>query len=59
MIITLLCIIFSSDLSFGNLTLQTLFQWYCNHPLLFILAFCDLTGKFNLIKIERTVGDRK
>lgn len=55
MLITLLCIIFLSDLSFNHLTLQTLFQWYCNHPLLFIFAFCDLTGKFNLLNIENKI----
>ena len=58
MIITLLCIIFSNDLSFSNLTLQALFQWYCNHPFLFILAFMDFTGKFNLIEIENKINRR-
>ena len=53
MLVTLFCIIFSNDLSFSNLTLQMLLHWYCNHPILFLLAFSDLIGKFNLINIEK------
>jgi hypothetical protein len=55
MLVTLFCIIFSNDLSFSNLTLQTLLHWYCNHPILFLLAFSDCIGKFNLIKIENLI----
>ena len=38
MIITLLCIAFSQTLNFEGLTLPILFDWYCNHPFLFLLA---------------------
>jgi len=50
MIVTLLCIMFSKILNFDGLTLQTLFEWYCNHPILFMLAMCECTGmiKFTL-----------
>lgn len=44
MIVTLLCILFSNNLNFDGLTLQTLFEWYCNHPILFMLAVCEFTG---------------
>ena len=49
MIVTLLCIAFSSILNFDGLTLQTLFEWYCNHPFLFILFIWEYAGliKFN------------
>ena len=38
MIVTLLCIIFSKSLSLDGLTLPVLFNWYCNHPFIFMLA---------------------
>lgn len=43
MLITLLCIIFASDLSFNGLTLPILFDWYCLHPFLFMLALSDIS----------------
>lgn len=52
MIITLLCIFFANDLTLYHLTLQALFKWYCNHPLLFMIAVSELMGHFNLIKIN-------
>lgn len=52
MFITLLCIFFANDLTLYHLTLQTLFNWYCNHPLLFMMAVTELMGNFNLIKIN-------
>ena len=52
MFITLLCIFFANDLTLYHLTLQTLFKWYCNHPLLFMMAVTELIGNFNLIKIN-------
>ena len=42
MFITLLCVFFASDLSLEGLTLQTLFQWYCLHPFLFITALMEI-----------------
>lgn len=41
MILTFICIIFSS-LQFDGLTLPILFQWYCNHPFLFMLALGEI-----------------
>lgn len=41
MILTFICIIFSS-LHFDGLTLPMLFQWYCNHPFLFMLALGEI-----------------
>lgn len=52
MFITLLCIFFANDLTLYHLTLQTLFKWYCNHPLLFMMTVTELMGNFNLIKIN-------
>jgi hypothetical protein len=42
MILTLLCVIFSHTLNFDGLTLPILFQWYCNHPFLFMLALGEI-----------------
>lgn len=42
MFTTLLCIAFFKDLSFDGLTLQTLFNWFCGHPFLFLLVFIEL-----------------
>ena len=41
MFITLLCILFSNNLNFDNLTLTSLFNWYVNHPFLFMYAFSE------------------
>lgn len=46
MIITLLCIIFSNSLSLNGLTLPVLFDWYCNHPFLFMLAVSETVSFF-------------
>lgn len=42
MIVTLLCIAFSQTLNFEGLTLSILFDWYCNHPFLFLLALGEM-----------------
>ena len=42
MIITLLCILFSKNLSFNGLTLPILFEWYCNHPFLFMFVMGEI-----------------
>lgn len=44
MIITLLCLLFSNTLNFDGLTLQSLFQWYSNHPFLFMMATSELVS---------------
>ena len=51
MLITLLCIIFS-DLKFDGLTLPVLFEWYCNHPFLFLFAVSEIV-EYAKVKIER------
>lgn len=48
MIITLLCIIFSSKLTFGGLTLPVLFDWYCYHPFLFMFAYVEIVSMATL-----------
>lgn len=42
MFTTLLCIMFSSTLNFDNLTIQTLFEWYCQHPFLLMFAISEI-----------------
>jgi hypothetical protein len=42
MFIILLCILFSGTLNFDNLTLISLFNWYVNHPFLFIFAIYNI-----------------
>lgn len=42
MIVTWLCILFSKTLALKGLTLYNLFEWYVNHPFLFMLAFSEL-----------------
>lgn len=42
MITTLLCIVFAFDLTFKGLTLPILFNWYCLHPILFIIAVYEI-----------------
>lgn len=42
MFITLLCIMFSNSLNFDGLTLPILFQWFCNHPFLFMFAIGEI-----------------
>lgn len=42
MLITILCIIFSSKLTFSGLTLPILFDWYSYHPFLFMLALGEI-----------------
>ena len=39
MFLTFLFVTFSQQLTFKHLTLPILWQWYCNHPFLF-LAVC-------------------
>ena len=42
MFITLLCVMFSSTLNFDNLTIQSLFDWYCQHPFLLMFAISEI-----------------
>ena len=42
MLVTLLCILFCKDLQLEGLTLQILFNWYCNHPFLFMMAASEI-----------------
>lgn len=42
MIVTLLCVFLSKTLALKGLTLYNLFEWYVNHPFLFMLAFSEL-----------------
>ena len=44
MIVTLLCIFLSKTLALKGLTLYNLFEWYVNHPFLFMLAFSELVS---------------
>ena len=50
MLTTLLCILFSDTLNFDGLTLQSLFQWYNNHPFLFMLVVAEVVNMFNCKK---------
>lgn len=55
MIVILLCVAFSSILNFDGLTLQTLFEWFSNHPILFLLTIYEFLGviRFNFnIKVN-------
>jgi hypothetical protein len=55
MIVILFCVAFSSCLNFDGLTLQTLFEWFLNHPILFLLAIWEYAGviRFNFnIKVN-------
>lgn len=42
MLTILLSILFSKDLTFANLTVQTLLNWYNTHPFIAIIAIFDI-----------------
>lgn len=42
MIITLLFVMVAKEISLDGLTLQSLFQAYCNHPFWFIIALIEM-----------------
>ena len=46
MVVTMICIVFSDSLHLSNLTLPILFDWYSNHPFLFMLALSEIVTFF-------------
>lgn len=42
MLLTFLFVAFSQQLTFNHLTLQILWQWYCQHPFCFLFALSEM-----------------
>ncbi len=53
--ITLLCILFYSDLNFEGLTMSYIFDWYCHHPFWAMFAITEIVGDI----IELCIKERK
>lgn len=47
--ITLLCILFYSDLNFEGLTISYIFEWYGNHPFWAMFAITEIVS--DIIKL--------
>lgn len=48
MFLTFLFVTFSQQLTFKHLTLPILWQWYCNHPFLFLMVCGELMSYIGL-----------
>lgn len=48
MFLTFLFVALSQQLTFNHLTLQILWQWYCNHPFLFLMVCGELMSYIGL-----------
>jgi len=54
MLTIILSILFSGDLSFSNLTVQTLLEWFNLHPFITLIALFDLWIGASVIANELT-----
>lgn len=49
MFLTFLFVALSQQLTFNHLTLQILWQWYCQHPFCFLFALSEMLSWTTLI----------